>query len=148
MADFYPSTLATLRRYVLAILLFGLIGTTSELAFMGHYEDIQQRIPLMVMSTCALGAIWVLATWSITAVKVFRVLMLALICAGLTGMYFHYQANAEFQREMNPALTGFALLAEVVHAKAPPALAPGYMALLALFGLAAVWRAEWSDPAN
>lgn len=148
MADFYPSTLATLRRYVLAILLFGLIGTTTELAFMGHYEDTQQQIPLIVMSTCALGAVWVLATWSIMAVRVFRVLMLVLIVTGMTGMYFHFQANAEFQREMNPALTGFALLAEVIHAKAPPALAPGYMSLLALFGLAAMWRAEWSDPSH
>jgi hypothetical protein len=41
----------------------------------------------------------------------------------------------EFQLEMDPTLGGMALLLKVMHAKAPPALAPGNMVLLGLLGL-------------
>ena len=61
--------------------------------------------------------------------------MFLLMVIGATGAILHYRANMEFQLEMDPTLGGMALLLKVLHAKAPPALAPGNMALLGLMGL-------------
>jgi hypothetical protein len=46
----------------------------------------------------------------------------------------------EFKREMDHSLSGFALFASVIHAKAPPALAPGTLVLFGLLGLVSVFR--------
>ena len=66
--------------------------------------------------------------------------MLFLMLSGAIGSILHYRANMEFQLEMDPTLGGVALMFKVLHAKAPPALAPGNMALLGLLGLVGVWR--------
>jgi hypothetical protein len=145
MADFYPSTLATIRRLLLTLLCLACVGTTAELWLMGHHEDAWQWAPLAVMTVCALGAIWVMATWSLAAIRVLRVLMAVLILTGAIGGVMHYRANMEFQLEMDPSLGGVALMTKILHAKAPPSLAPGNMALVGLIGLVAVWRSEWSS---
>ncbi len=138
-------TLATMRRLLVGLLCFGLAGTTLELWLIGHHEDVWQWIPLAVMTASALSAGWVVAAWSRPSVVTFRLMMAALMATGLVGAVLHYRANMEFQLEMDPSLSGLALMAEVFHAKSPPALAPGNMVLLALVGLIAVWRSEWSD---
>ncbi|GMV21606.1 MAG: hypothetical protein AMXMBFR57_15550 [Acidimicrobiia bacterium] len=136
-------TLWTVRRLLLALLLFGLIGTTSELWLIGHHEDVWQWAPLLVMTLSVAATAWVLAGWSSSALAVHRILMAVLLVTGVIGAVMHYRANMEFQLEMDPSLSGLALMAEVLHAKAPPALAPGNMALLALLGLVAGWRASY-----
>lgn len=145
MTDFYPATLAGIRRLLIGLLLVGLIGTTAELWLIGHHEDFWQWIPLAVMAVSALAAVWLFATWSASATLVFRVMMGLLLVAGLVGAVLHYRANMEFQLEMDPSLGGLDLMMKVLHAKAPPALAPGNMAILGLMGLVAAWRSEWSD---
>lgn len=145
MTDFYPSTLASVRRYLLLLVCLACVATTTELWMMGHHEDAWQWAPLAVMAVCVVGAVWVLMTWSVAAVQVFRVLMLVLIVTGVIGAVMHYRANMEFQLEMDPSLGGLALLTTVLHAKAPPSLAPGNMILVALIGVIAVWRSEWSS---
>jgi len=145
MADFYPATLASVRRLLIALLCLGLCGTTLELWLIGHHEDVWQWIPLAVMTASTVSAGWVVGTWSRSATVVFRIMMAMLMLSGAVGAVLHYRANMEFQLEMDPALGGLALMAKILHAKAPPALAPGNMVLLALVGLVAVWRSEWSD---
>lgn len=145
MADFYPATLARVRRLLIGLLCLGLCGTTLELWLIGHHEDIWQWIPLAVMAASTVSAGWVVASWSRAATLVFRIMMTVLMLSGVVGAVLHYRANMEFQLEMDPSLGGLALMAEILHAKAPPALAPGNMVLLALVGLVAVWRSEWSD---
>ena len=142
MADFYPSTLARIRRLLIGLLCFGLAGTTLELWLIGHHEDVWQWIPLAVMTTSAVSAGWVAASWSRMATVTFRLMMVALMITGLVGAVLHYRANMESQLEMDPSLSGLALMAEVLHAKAPPALAPGNMVLLPVVGMVAVWRSE------
>ena len=112
---------------------------------MGHHEDAWQWAPLAVMAVCLLGALWVLATWSVPAVQAFRILMFVLMVTGAIGAVLHYRANMEFQLEMDPSVGGLALMTKVLHAKAPPSLAPGNMVLVALIGLIAVWRSERSS---
>jgi hypothetical protein len=62
------------------------------------------------------------------------------IITGAVGVVLHYRANMEFQLELDPSLSGVALMMKVLEAKAPPALAPGNMMLLGLVGLVGVSR--------
>ena len=43
------TTLETIRRLLLGLLVLGLVGTTTELWFMSHYEDWWQLIPFAGM---------------------------------------------------------------------------------------------------
>ena len=128
-------TLETIRRLLLGLLAFGLAGTSADLWFMGHHEDWQQLIPFAGMAIAALTLFWFAFSHSPAAVRTFRICMFLLMAVGVTGAILHYRANMEFQLEMDPTLGGMALLLKVLHAKAPPALAPGNMALLGLMGL-------------
>lgn len=48
---------STLRRLLLALLLFGLLGTTAELLLLKHYESAWMLAPFAVMGIAAAGAI-------------------------------------------------------------------------------------------
>ena len=140
------ATLATLRRLLVGILLFGLIGTAVELTLMGHDEDGWQMIPLVVLTMAILASVAMLAikdrAWVATG---FRIAMLLLMLSGAMGSVLHYRANMEFKLEMDPSLGGLALFSSVIQAKAPPALAPGNMALLGLLGFACAFRLDVSS---
>ena len=137
------ATLATLRRLLLAILLFGLVGTATELTLIGHDEDGWQMIPLVVLTMAIVACVVMLGTRASTSVvPMFRGAMLLLMLSGAIGAVLHYRANMEFKLEMDPSLGGSALFWSVIRAKAPPALAPGNMALLGLLGLACVYRLD------
>ena len=140
------ATLVTLRRLLLGILLFGLVGTATELTLMGHDEDGYQMIPLVVLTIAVFASVRMLVTRAGNrVVPLFRGAMLLLMLSGATGTVLHYRANMEFKREMDPSLSGFALFSSVIRAKAPPALAPGNMALLGLLGLACAFRLDGSS---
>jgi hypothetical protein len=66
--------------------------------------------------------------------------MALFLVAGVAGVYYHYRANVEFQRESDPSIAGRALLTAVLHAKVPPALAPGILVQLGLLGIAYTYR--------
>ena len=129
------STLETVRRLLLGLLVLGMAGTAAELWFMSHYEDWWQLIPFVGMGVSVLTLVWFAFSHSRWATRSFRACMFLLMVIGATGAILHYRANMEFQLEMDPTLGGMALLLKVLHAKAPPALAPGNMALLGLMGL-------------
>ena len=133
-------TLGLLRRILLGILLLGMAGTTTELLLLRHTEDSTQLIPLML-----LGAGYVVVAWnarrrSRLSVRTLQAVMVLFVASGILGVFFHYGANVEFQREIEPELTGSNLLWKVLQAKTPPALAPGVMAQLGLIGLAYAYR--------
>ena len=133
-------TESLLRRLVLALLAAGLAGLLAELVAMGHYEDWQQLIPIVTVALSLAAILWLAAAGSATSLRVLRLLMVALILAGAAGMFFHFQGNREFQLEIHPDLAGWELVAKILHAKSPPALAPGVMAQLGMFGLVFVFR--------
>jgi hypothetical protein len=87
-------------------------------------------------------ALAAIAWWAVAdgrlAVRAVQAAMVIVIITAATGVVLHYRANMEFQLESDRSLSGFALMMKVLQAKAPPALAPGNMALLALIGLAGV----------
>ena len=125
----------TVRSFILAIILFGAVGTGAELVLLGHYEDWQQWIPLVVLAVATIGGGWVFARPSAGGVRAVRALGFVFLLTGLAGVGLHFRGNVEFELEMRPALRGFALVWEALTG-ATPALAPGSMVLLGLLGLA------------
>jgi hypothetical protein len=131
-------------RRVLGLVALGFIGTSVELLLLAHHEDVKQWIPFATLALALASIGWWAVTRTTAAVRAVQGAMVVVIITGFVGVVLHYRANMEFQLEMDASLRGLALMAEVLHAKAPPALAPGNMVLLALVGLVAVWRSDGS----
>ncbi|HET7696167.1 MAG TPA: hypothetical protein VFK57_10700 [Vicinamibacterales bacterium] len=133
-------TLSGLRRLLAAVLLIGMSGTTAELLLLRHVEDALQLIPVVLLA-CGIAAVsWHAFTRSSPSAAAVRLLMVLFVAAGLAGVYFHFDANVEFQKEGDPSLAGSALVWRALKATVPPALAPGVMLQLGLVGLAYTYR--------
>lgn len=128
------------RRFVLLILLLGMIGTTSELVLLEHDEDLNQWIPLVVLGAGLVSLGWLAALPGAAAVGVVRIVAVCFIASGVLGVVLHYQGNLEFQREVDPSLAGWALWQTAIRAKSPPGLAPGVMIQLGLLSLVYTFR--------
>jgi hypothetical protein len=130
----------TIRRLLLGIIVIGLVGTATELVLLEHFEDSWQLVPLFFIAT----ALVVIAVHAVAAsagtVYLLRTVMGFMIIAGAMGIVLHYRGNAEFQLEMDATQTGWQIFRKAIHAKAPPALAPGVMAQLGLLGLLYTYR--------
>lgn len=129
-------TLAAVRRLLAVILLIGMTGTTVELLLLRHVEDGWQLAPVVLLLCGIAGVAWHAWTQSRGSATALRLLMLSFIAAGFAGIYFHFAANVEFQKETDPALSGRALVWRALEATVPPALSPGVMLQLGLVGLA------------
>jgi hypothetical protein len=128
------------RRILLGILLIGLAGMGIELLLLKHYEEATQVIPLALIAVAFVVTAWHAARASVASLLALQITMVLFVAAGLLGVYLHYRANVEFQREVDPSIAGWTLFWKAMTAKTPPALAPGSMAQLGLIGLAyAFW---------
>jgi len=130
----------TLRNLLLALLTFGLTGLGAELLALGHYEDSWQLVPLVLIGTALVVIAWHVFDRGPVSVRALQGVLVFILIAGGIGVALHYQGNMEFQLDVNPDLSGWALFAKVLHAKVPPALAPGAMAQLAFLGLIYTFR--------
>lgn len=135
-----PGLLPALRRLLLGLVAFVMLGTVVDLLLLEHYEEVWQWVPLAMLGTALLAVAWVAVTGSARAVTALRVAMVLVVGTGLLGVLMHYNGSREFQIEMDPALTGWALFVKVMRAKAPPTLAPAAMVQAGLFGLLYTWR--------
>jgi hypothetical protein len=133
-------TTGIIRRLLLAVITLGLIGTATDLVLLEHYEDSKQLIPLFLVGMALLIIVALLATGSAFVLRAFQLVMAVCVVAGGIGFVLHYQGNLEFQRDMDPTLSQWEYFKKVMHAKAPPALAPGVMAQLGLLGLVYSYR--------
>ena len=134
------SAIAVIRRAILALVTLGTLGMSIELSLIGHWEDPNQVIPLVVAAVGLLSLV-VTAVWPrIGTVRLLQFVMLTYIGTGVIGITLHFKGNAEFQREIDPSLSGLALFRKVVEATAPPALAPGVMVQLGLLGLVYTYK--------
>ena len=131
--------LTVIRRVILGVLLLGMTGLLAELLLIGHYEDSPQFIPLILTGV---GVVTLLVQlvyprgWTLSLVTI---VMALFIGAGVLGMYFHFHGSSEFQREMDPTMTGTTLLWHVLRAKSPPTLSPGTMIQMGILGLGYVY---------
>jgi hypothetical protein len=135
-----PGVLASLRRWLLALVAFGLCGTLVELVLLGHYEDSWQLVPLFLIPFALVAVATQFRARSAGSVYLLRVAMTALIVAGVLGAVLHYRGNLEFQLEMDRTQSRWQIFSKAIRAKTPPALAPGVMAQLGLLGLLSTYR--------
>ena len=136
------ATLGLLRRLLAAILLLGMSGTLVELLLLRHFGDRVQLIPLGLLGLGVLAVAWHAWTRSRASATVVRILMALFVAAGFAGVYYHFAANVEFQKETDPTLAGRALIWKALEATVPPALAPGVMLQLGLIGLTYTYRSK------
>jgi hypothetical protein len=127
-------TLTKLRQGVLLLLLSGMIGTAVELFLMGHTEDLDQLIPLILIGLSLVVLVWYEVSASRLSLQVLRVLMGLSVISGALGSFFHYRGNVEFEIESMPGLHGVELFKEAMSG-ATPVLAPGTMILIGALGL-------------
>jgi hypothetical protein len=118
----------------------GLLGTAADLLLLNHVEDSWQLVPFGVIAVSLAVLLWHASRPHASSVRALRAAMALLVAAAAIGVVLHFRGNMEFQLELDPSLRGFDLVAAVMRAKAPPALAPGNMALLGLIGLASTYR--------
>jgi len=130
---------AAVRTVFFLVFIVGLVGTGLDLLLLTHYESLSQFIPLVLIAAGILVAVWNFAFDSSVSSLALRLAMTAFIAAGALGVALHYRGNVQFQREIDPSINGMALFSKVIHAKAPPAMAPAAMIWLGLFGIACTY---------
>lgn len=128
-----------LRRGILAVLVFGCVGLLGELFLLEHYTEINQLPPLVLVSLTLLTVIWHWTSASHASLRALQTLSLLLILAGALGVYLHFGSNYEFERELEPELSGMPFWTEVIRG-ATPLLAPGTLIQFGLLGLLYAYR--------
>lgn len=134
-----PGTIATIRRFLLALVILGSLGFLAELVLLEHIESFTQWIPLVVLAAGVLSAAAMALRPSCIVVRAFQATMALIIASGLLGLYLHYTGNLAFEREMDASAEGLALIWQSVRG-ATPALAPGALVQLGLLGLIQAYR--------
>lgn len=133
--------LARLRQALLAIFLLGALGAGVELLLVGHTESWQQWVPLALIGLSLLALLLQAVVPTAVTARIFQATMFLFMLGGGAGVILHYQGKAEFKLESNPALSGMELFREaIMGAAVPPVLAPGFMILLGLLGLAYAYQ--------
>ena len=125
----------SLRQFIFAIIVIGIVGLLVELLLIDHMETGIQWIPIVVLLVGLGGCTWIALRPGKASFRAFQAIMAAFIVAGVAGLYFHYAGNVEFAIERDATLSGFRLAWKSLRG-ATPALAPGALAQLGLLGLA------------
>jgi hypothetical protein len=128
-----------LRGLVLAVLVIGLLGTVTELVLLEHYEQILQLVPVVLIAAALVVIAWRLISKDAASLRALEIIMYLFVLAGFAGVVAHFHGSAEFQLDLNPAMSTWELLEKVMRAKAPPLLAPGMMLQMGLLGLIYVY---------
>ena len=128
--------LERLRLWIVGIIVLGLIGTMTELLLLEHDEQALQFVPLVLMVLGAVTLAWHAMAKSTASLRALQIVMGLFVLSGFAGMAAHFNGSMEYQLELNPDLSMAELLDKIIHAKAPPLLAPGMMIQLGLLGLA------------
>jgi ABC-type uncharacterized transport system permease subunit len=134
----------TVQRLLELAFLAGSLGTGVELLLMAHTEGPWQKMPLAVLAAGCLALLLYMIKPTRAMRRAFLGLMVIIAMSGVSGVVLHVSSNLEFAKELDPELSGGALLGESLTG-ATPALAPGAMILLATVGwaLGRLERPEW-----
>jgi hypothetical protein len=128
-----------LRRWILAVMVLGLLGTITELVLLGHYEQPLQLVPLILIVAAVAVLAWEWRQRDTASRRAVQIVMALFVLAGFAGFVAHFVGSAEYQLELNPEMGTWELVEKVLRAKAPPLLAPGMMLQLGLLGLAYIF---------
>src|SRR5262245_32481836 len=129
-----------IRKLLLAVLTFGLVGSAVELTLLQHYEGAWQAIPLWLIAASLAVVAWQWVRPTRGGLRALRLVMAACVVSGALGVVLHYRGNLEYQLESDPTQSHAELFWKVMRAKAPPALAPGLMMQLGFLGLIYAYR--------
>src|SRR2546427_9024113 len=116
-----------LRRWLLALLVLGLVGTVTELILLSHYEQPFQLVPVVLIVLALVVVVWHVMRHQTGSLHALQVVMALFVLAGFVGVVAHFYGSAEFQIDLDPDMTTWELVEKVMRAKAPPVLAPGMM---------------------
>ena len=128
-----------LRLWLIGVLVLGLLGTVTELLFLEHYEEPLQFVPLGLIAAAFAVVYWHYRRGDETSLRWFKIVMFLFVLSAFIGISAHFEGSAEFQLELDPSIGIWDLLVKIVHAQAPPLLAPGMMLVFGLIGLAYVY---------
>src|SRR5262244_1223693 len=125
-----------LRRWILLILVLGLLGTVTELVLLEHYEQPLQFVPLVLIAA-AVGVLW----WEfrrhdVASRRATQIVMALFVLAGFVGFVAHFQGSAEYQLELNPEMSNWGVWEKVLRAIGLPLLAQGVILHVGVLGLA------------
>ena len=137
--DAASHTLGRLRTLLLGLVVVSASGLVLELILLEHWEEWRQWVPLTLLALSAVSAATLLWRPGPGLLRAFRSVMVLALLSGVLGSVFHYQSNAELEREIHPELSGVPLVRASLGG-GTPTLAPGAMIQLALLGLLAVYR--------
>lgn len=132
-----PST--RIGAFLLATLVVGIVGMSSELLLIGHAESVQQKIPLVLLALGAVTVGWHVVAPRAATVRAVQAAMALVVVSGAVGVWLHYRGNVEFELEMYPSMGGLELVQKTLTG-ATPVLAPGSMTLLGLIRLTHSYR--------
>jgi hypothetical protein len=132
-------TTQILRRILLATLLLGLFGLEAELLLLEHFDGVSQWLPLILMALSLIALGWYGASKGRASMRAVQGTLALCLVLGVVGVVLHISGNMEFERELSPGMTGFALFKAALMG-ATPVLAPGAMIQLGLIGLAWTFR--------
>src|SRR5258708_17666171 len=142
------SIVERLRLWVLGVLVLGLIGTVTELILLEHYEQPLQFVPLVLIVLGVIVLAWHAMRPGTASLRTLQIVMGLFVLAGFAGMAAHFNGSAEYQLELDPDMNTWDLLEKILHAKAPPLLAPGMMMQMGVLGLAYAYtdvRYRWRE---
>jgi len=128
-----------LRDLVLLVYAIGATGVAVDLIALGHFRDLRQLVPLVVLISGLLVLAWQRLRQNTLATRCFQVAMVLLVASGFLGLLFHASRNVGFAVEMNP----MARLWEVARSSVAgptPSLAPATLIQLGLLGLIHTYR--------
>jgi hypothetical protein len=125
-----------LRRWLLALLVLGLVGTVTELILLEHYEQPLQLVPVVLIAIALAVVVWHVRRHDTASLRALQVVMALFVLAGFAGVAAHFHGSLEFQLDLNPEMSTWELVEKILRAKAPPVLAPGMMLQFGLLGLA------------
>jgi hypothetical protein len=134
------NTLSVMRRWLLAALALGLVGSGVELVLLEHYETAVQFVPLASIALALAVLIWHRVKGDALSIRALQATMVLFLLAGIAGTGFHLRGAAEFQVEIDPSQSRWEIFKKAMRSKAPPVLAPGLMVQLGLVGLVYAYR--------
>jgi hypothetical protein len=129
----------TIRRLLLALVVFGAVGLVPELFLLKHYDSFWQLVPLAVLLLVLVTAGFVWRRPDPRTLAAFRAIMWLCVAVGVAGLVLHAKGNLEWALERDESLHGWPLIWKILRG-ATPLLAPGAMAQLGLLGLVFAYR--------
>ena len=134
-----------LREFVLWLFVAGAATSAIDLVVLGHFEDLKQWVPLVLLTASLLVVGWHRLGPGCQGLRALRGIMALFIAGGVVGLWFHCSGNMAFELEMSPGAAGWELLRGTLTG-AIPALAPGLMIQLGLLGLIYTYRHPLLEP--